>query len=264
MSELWCARSRRSDLLTLRRAVRFDCLILFCRNPAFYTGVSVGWTWGFAGSVAQRNEIAFNRIYDLGKHVMSDMGGVYTLGTSYGTTVHDNVVHDVWSYAYGGWGLYTDEGSEGIVMERNLCWNTTDGGFHQHYGSGCIIRNNIFAWNKSLGAVRMDRQVVQDIPCTLNFVNNIVVVRDGPLVVRGVRGVGGVWANNIWYDYSGKPDLDGLDWNAWRDCGKETGGIYADPQFENALANDFRLKATSPARAAGFKPWDCSRAGRMQ
>ena len=239
-----------------------DSKVLHCEiNDFFYTGVSVGWTWGFHGSVAQRNEIAFNKIYDLGKGIMSDMGGVYTLGTSYGTTVHDNVIHDVWSYSYGGWALYTDEGSEGIVMERNLCWNTTDGGFHQHYGAGCIIRNNVFAWNRMLGAVRMARQVVQDIPCTLNFVNNIVLVREGPLVGRGPRGVGGVWANNLWWDVSGKPELDGLDWAKWADCGKETGGRYADPQFEDAAAYDFRLKPTSPAFALGFKTWDFGQAG---
>ena len=239
-----------------------DSKVLHCEiYDFFYTGVSVGWTWGFRGSIAQRNEIAFNRIYDLGKGIMSDMGGVYTLGTSYGTTVHDNVIHDVWSYSYGGWALYTDEGSEGITMERNLCWNTTDGGFHQHYGAGCIIRNNIFAWNKMLGAVRMARQVVQDIPCTLNFVNNIVLVREGPLVGRGPRGVGGIWANNLWWDVSGRPELDGLDWTAWSACGKETGGRYADPQFENAAAYDFRLKSSSPAFALGFKPWDFTQAG---
>ena len=239
-----------------------DSKVLHCEiHDFFYTGVSVGWTWGFQGSVAQRNEIAFNRIYDLGKGVMSDMGGVYTLGTSYGTTVHDNVVHDVWSYSYGGWALYTDEGSEGIVMERNLCWNTTDGGFHQHYGAGCVIRNNVFAWNKSLGAVRMQRQVVQGIPCTLNFVNNIVLVREGPLVGRGPRGVGGIWANNLWWDVSGKPELDGLDWAQWAACGKETGGRYADPQFEDAAAYDFRLKPGSPAFALGFKAWDYGQAG---
>ena len=239
-----------------------DSKVLHCEiHDFFYTGVSVGWTWGFHGSIAQRNEIAFNKIYDLGKGIMSDMGGVYTLGTSYGTTVHDNVVHDVWSYSYGGWALYTDEGSEGIVMERNLCWNTTDGGFHQHYGAGCIIRNNVFAWNKMLGAVRMARQVVQDIPCTLNFVNNIVLVRKGPLVGRGPRGVGGVWANNLWWDVSGKPELDGLDWEKWAACGKETGGKYADPQFEDAAGYDFRLKSTSPAFALGFKAWDFTQAG---
>ena len=239
-----------------------DSKVLHCEiHDFFYTGVSVGWTWGFRGSVAQRNEIAFNRIYDLGKGIMSDMGGVYTLGTSFGTTVHDNVIHDVSSYSYGGWALYTDEGSEGIVMERNLCWNTTDGGFHQHYGAGCVIRNNIFAWNRMLGAVRMARQVVQDIPCTLNFVNNIVLVREGPLVGRGPRGVGGVWANNLWWDVTGKPELDGLDWAKWSVCGKETGSTYADPQFENAAAYDFRLKPTSPAFALGFKAWDYGRAG---
>lgn len=239
-----------------------DSKVVHCDiHDMFYTGVSVGWTWGFAGSVAQRNEVAFNRIYDLGKGVMSDMGGVYTLGTSFGTKVHDNVIHDVWSYSYGGWALYTDEGSEGIVMERNLCWNTTDGGFHQHYGTGCVIRNNIFAWNRKLGAVRMARQVVQSVPCTLHFVNNVVVVREGPLVGLGPRGVGGVWANNLWYDYSGRPTLDGLDWSAWTASGKETGGVYADPQFVDANGNDFRLRPSSPAFATGFKAWDWSKAG---
>ena len=248
-----------------------DSKVLRCDIYDFYyTGVSVGWTWGFSGSVAQRNEIAYNRIYDLGKGIMSDMGGVYTLGTSYGTRVHHNVIHDVWAYSYGGWALYTDEGSEGLAMDHNLCWNTTDGGFHQHYGAGCVIRNNIFAWNRKLGAVRMARQVVQDIPCTLNFVNNIVVVREGPLVGRGPRGVGGIWACNLWYDFSGKtPELDGLDWEKWRTCGKETGGVYADPLFEKAdaqervppVANDFRLKPNSPAIALGFETWDYSVSG---
>jgi len=242
-----------------------DSKVVNCEICDFmYTGVSVGFTWGFAGSVAQRNEIAFNKIYDLGKGVMSDMGGVYTLATSYGTKVHDNVIHDVWAYAYGGWALYTDEGSEGIVMERNLCWNTMDGGFHQHYGTGCIIRNNIFAWNRRFGAVRTAHKVMKGIPCTLHFVNNIVVVKEGPLVSKGPRGVGGVWAANLWYDYSGRPELDGLDWEAWKDCGKETCSAYADPRFVDADACDFRLKADSPAFALGFKPWDYSKAGRRR
>ncbi len=239
-----------------------DSKVLHCDIYDFYyTGVSVGWTWGFSGSVAQRNEVAFNRIYDLGKGVMCDMGGVYTLGTSFGTWVHDNVIHDVKSYSYGGWALFADEGSEGILMERNLCWNTTDGGFNQHYGAGCVIRNNVFAWNRMHGAVRTARQVVQNIPCTLHFVNNIVVVRNGPLVGRGTRGVGGVWAANLWYDYSGRPNLDGLGWDAWAACGKEVGGVYADPQFEDPGRNDFRLKPGSPALALGFRPLDAQAAG---
>ena len=241
-----------------------DCKVTHCDiYDIYYTGVSIGWVWGFRGSVSQRNEVSFNRIWDLGKGVMSDMGGVYSLGTSYGTTVHDNVIHDVKSYSYGGWGLYCDEGSEGIVEERNLVWNTTDGGFHQHYGAGCIIRNNIFAFNKTLGAVRMYRDVVQDIPCTLNFVNNIVYVSEGPLAGNGVRRVGGVWAGNLWYDARGrdKARFDGLKWDAWVASGKESGSDYADPLFVNADKFDFTLKPDSPALRLGFRPFDWSRAG---
>ncbi len=241
-----------------------DCAVRHCDiYDLYYTGVSVGWTWGFWGSVAQRNEVAFNRIYDLGKGVMSDMGGVYTLGTSFGTKVHDNVIHDVKAYTYGGWALYTDEGSEGLVMERNVCWNTTDAGFHQHYGTGCVIRNNIFAWNRMVGAVRMLRPEVQGVPCTLHFVNNIVLVREGPLTSDGVCNVGGIWANNLWWDVSGKPKFVGekYDWAGWAARGKETGGVYADPQFVDAEAYDFRLKPTSPAFKLGFKPWDMTAAG---
>ena len=229
----------------------------------YYSGISVGWTWGFYGSVSQRNDIGFNRIWDLGKGVMSDMGGVYTLSTSFGTKVHDNVIHDVNSYSYGGWGLYCDEGSEGIVEERNLVWNTTDGGFHQHFGTGCIIRNNIFAFNRELGAVRMQRAVVFDIPCSLHFVNNIVYGESGPLVGKGVRNVGGIWANNLWYDVRGKEatKFDGLTWAEWAASGKETGGVFADPLFADPKRFDFALSAESPALKLGFKPFDSSTAG---
>lgn len=213
--------------------------------------------------MAQRNEIAYNLIYDLGKGLMSDMGGVYTLGTSFGTTIHDNVIHDVCSYDYGGWGLYADEGSEGIVMERNLCWNTTDGGFHQHYGSGCVIRNNIFAWNRIRGAVRTSRSLVDGVPSSLHFIDNIVVVREGPLVGEGVSKVNGVWSGNLWWDERGEDEatFDGMKWRDWNKTDKGRASLFADPGFSNPGAGDFGLKTGSPALRLGFRPWECSRAG---
>ena len=224
----------------------------------FYTGLSVGWRWGYSDSLAKRNNISYNHVHHIGWGVLSDMGGIYTLGPSEGTVVANNVFHDVYSYSYGGWGLYTDEGSTGIVMENNLVYNVKTGGFHQHYGKENIIRNNILAFSEmhQLQATRVEEHL------SFTFENNIVYWDEGPLMSGRWKEVKIEMDKNCYWKSGGeeiKPA--GLTFEQWQKMGHDKNSIIADPLFADPDKYDFRLAPNSPALELGFKPFDHSQAG---
>lgn len=112
-----------------------------------YTGISVGWTWGFGGSRARDNVIEYNLLSDIGSGVLSDLGGVYTLGISPGTVIRHNLIKNVRSFKKQGataWGIYLDEGSSDILVENNWVEGSTGGGLHLHYGNRNVVQNNVF------------------------------------------------------------------------------------------------------------------------
>lgn len=226
-----------------------------------YTGVSVGWVWGYGKSLSFENEIGWNHIHHLGWGNLDDMGGVYTLGIQPGTTVHDNVIHDVYSHDYGGWGLYTDEGSSQIVMENNLVYACKCGGFHQHYGEDNIIRNNILAWG-TWQLLQWSR--IED-HRSFTFERNIVLSDGFPLLGRQDTWEKGRadFVSNCFWDITDKdPDFDGLSLQEFRKL-RDPKTIVADPLFKDPLHGDFTFKSLKTARKIGFKPFDYSNAGVM-
>lgn len=146
-----------------------------------YTGISAGWVWGYRPSTSNANLIKGNHIHHIGAGKLSDMGGIYLLGPQHGTVVTENHIHDVNSAFYGGWGIYADEGSSYLTVEKNLVYRCKYNCYHQHYGAFNVVRDNIFAFSgHELVAVTRD-----EAHCGVIFEGNTYIT-DGNAIYRSI------------------------------------------------------------------------------
>ncbi|MEX1015480.1 MAG: right-handed parallel beta-helix repeat-containing protein [Phycisphaeraceae bacterium] len=233
----------------------------------FYTGISVGWTWGYGEqNNAFGNVVEHNHIHDLGQGLLSDMGGIYTLGIATGTRLRFNVIHDIQSAGYGGWGIYPDEGSSNLLIEHNRVYRTSSGGFHQHYGRNNLVQHNVFAFAR-------DAQIQQtrgEDHLTVIFRHNIVYYDQGELIAgnEGQFMEGHYSPANIRFDHNLYHRADGQtsqflgrSLEQWQALGFDAHSLVADPGFADPAAGDFRLATDSPAHRVGFLEVDLAQVG---
>lgn len=251
-----------------------------------YSGISCGWMWGLCDSVSHLHRLHANHIYNLGQRGgLSDMGGIYLLGPQPGTFVSGNYIHDIRSAAYGGWGIYPDEGSSFLTIENNVVADTGHESLHEHMGRQNVIRNNIFLMGGNGGVLftRNARNRWINFPSEGGmFIGNIVVTQDRPAVREMLyyqeRNPYSFELNTYWTG-GGAAQPFGLmppDQLAKR-CYDETAMSLAE-RVESGLDNTSRiadplvkldgdgltLDAESPARCLGFKSIDLTGIGPRQ
>jgi parallel beta-helix repeat protein len=225
----------------------------------YYSGISIGWTWGYGPTLAKENIVEFNHIHHIGVlsngdgPILSDMGGIYTLGVQPGTLIRYNIIHDVAGFKYGGWGIYFDEGSSHIVAENNIVYYTTHGGFHQHYGKENIVRNNIFAFAR-------DQQIQitkSENHLSFTFEHNIVYYNKGKLILMidadFKKYILAFDYNLYWNETKSEITINNFTFKQWQKKGMDKHSVIADPFFSAVKNFDFRLRRNSPAFKTGFK-----------
>ncbi|MBR0349251.1 MAG: right-handed parallel beta-helix repeat-containing protein [Clostridia bacterium] len=243
----------------------YDCDLKYNEiHDGWYTGVSVGWNWGYADHPTDKIDISNNLIYNIGNGWLSDMGGIYTLGVQPETVISGNVIYNVGcdegAYGYGGWGIYLDEGSSEMLVENNLVYDCSSETFHQHYGRDNIVRNNIFAFGGE-GAFIITKNEEHN---SLTLTNNILVVDDATIYAFDTERDWFVDDSNLYWDYKrGRNVYSGHTTKLFdrkslvilTSQGYYNNAVYEDPLFKDAENRDFTLAENSPALETGFVPF---------
>jgi len=248
-------------------------------HDGYYTGISVGYTWLFFDNPTQNIAVKDNLIYDIGHHMISDLGGIYMLGVQEGTVVSGNVIHDITCYdgaeGYAGNGIYLDSGCEFMTIENNLVFNCDTSCFNTTLSRNNIIRNNIFAFpGQSAACLGVSQYASAFTDLNSAFINNIFLT-DGKVpaleYLQNAAHFSGT--GNILWDNTNGDDLYFCE-------GHRNGGsilrqtaankgllgaaVCCDPGFTNAATYDFTFQENSYAVAHGFMPFDYTAAGTLK
>jgi hypothetical protein len=115
---------------------------LIAHHP--YTGVSVGWIWNPTPSPAAGNVVADNHIHTV-MQVLSDGGGIYTLGRQPGSKFLRNVIHDVPLNAGRAEsnGMFLDEGTDQTLIAGNTIYGIAKSPLRFHKAFSVRVEKNV-------------------------------------------------------------------------------------------------------------------------
>lgn len=136
-----------------------------------YTGISVGWMWNDTPTPCGGNQILGNHIHHV-MQLLSDGGGIYTLGRQPGTVLAGNHIHDIpvnLGRAESN-GMFLDEGSTGLLIERNIIHGLARAPLRFHRAGQNDVRDNIWTIPDGQVAIRFNNTPEANIHAESNTV----------------------------------------------------------------------------------------------
>ena len=110
-----------------------------------YTGISVGWMWTADPTPCRENTLHANHIHHI-MTILSDGGGIYSLGLQPGSRITNNLIHDVQVNAGRAQsnGMFLDEGTKELLIENNIVFDIAKSPlrFHKAF-SPTMVRKNV-------------------------------------------------------------------------------------------------------------------------
>ncbi len=191
-----------------------------------YTGISLGWIWNPSNSPAGKNRIADNRIQYM-MQVLSDGGGIYTLGHQPESVIEGNLITDIPLNAGRAEsnGMFLDEGSTGFTIRNHEIRRIDRSPIRFHKAGENVVENN--RWElatESTPPVRFNNTPEKNI----KIVDNKVLEPQKRIFLIG---------NSLTWDTIPSRLDEGVEWHV--DCGKSL--KYIQENSEQPCVNSSRL-----------------------
>jgi len=260
----------------------YDCVIAHNEIAnGVYSAMSVGWTWDYGAHATSNITVEKNHIHDIGVGLLSDMGGIYTLGEQPGTENSGNLIYNIGSAkdGYGGWGIYNDAATSYVTVENNIVYNCSATAYNTARAKENIVRNNIFGLSGD-GAVQVaSEESYNEGIKNLTLERNILVSDFAAIYFSKYTWFTMTDDSNLMWDYTFGENVlsiqqdfetypEGMlnaakktNFDKLKSNGYYNNAVVADPLFADPFNGDFTLPENSPAWDIGFEPIDISDVG---
>ena len=137
-----------------------------------YTGISVGWMWTDDPTPCRENTLHANHIHHI-LTILSDGGGIYSLGLQPGSRITNNLIHNVQVNAGRAEsnGMFLDEGTKELLIENNIVFDIAKSPlrFHKAF-SPTMVRKNVLVCKDNTPPIAYNSTKEEDIQKVENII----------------------------------------------------------------------------------------------